>query len=108
MDVATIINTQEDLFPRSEIEQMSEPTNKSVFEALADPRWDFRTVQGIANETGLSEDTVRIILDSHPNLVRQSSVPDRYGRPLFTLRGRPINRQERIALLRMLVTKSIS
>lgn len=106
--MATLAPIQADLFSRSEIEQISEPTAKSVLEALANPQWDFRTVHGIAKDTGLTEGAVRTILNAYPNLVRQSPVPDRYGRPLFTLRGRPILRQERIALLRMLVTKSIS
>lgn len=108
MDMATLAPIQADLFSRSEIEQISEPAAKLVLEALANPQWDFRTVQGIAKETELTEEAVRTILNAYPNLVRQSPVPDRHSRPLFTLRGRPVKRQERIALLRMLVTKSLS
>jgi len=66
MDMATLAPIQADLFSRSEIEQISEPTARLVLEALANPQWDFRTVQGVAKETGLTEEAVRATLKRMP------------------------------------------
>ena len=84
-----------------------DPRERKVFEALADPRWDFRTLPGLSRETGLSESEIGATLDKYPLLVRKSLVPDRHGRELFTLRSRPVKFQERLAELRMFITKSV-
>jgi hypothetical protein len=77
-----------------------------VIRALADPRWDFRTIDGIAADTGLSEDEVAAILTSLGDEVRRSEVPDKKGRALFTLRSRPVTAMERLAKLRNFLAKS--
>jgi hypothetical protein len=78
-----------------------------VHEALSDPRWDFRTVDGIARSTGLSEEEVAAILDRYKDEVRQSVVPDRHGRALYTLRSRPKKAQEWLAEIRAYLAKSL-
>jgi len=69
-----------------------------VVEAVADPRWDFRTAHGIAKAVGIDERMAETVLSSHPELFRKSLVTDRNGRELFTLRERPVRWQERLAL----------
>ncbi len=88
-------------------EQIFDPTERRVWEALSDPAWDFRTIDGISKATGLPESEVRAILEKYPDLHRKSAVPDQQGRELFTLRSRPVKIRERVAFLRTLVTKSI-
>jgi hypothetical protein len=46
---------------------------RKVFEALDDPRWDARTVAGIARSTGLAEPQVLKILHDHATLVEAYS-----------------------------------
>jgi hypothetical protein len=77
-----------------------------VRKALRDPRWDFRTVEGIAKQTGLSEDAVAEALADLGDEVRKSDVPDAVGRPLFTHRSRPVPMQERMSKLRNFLAKS--
>ncbi len=87
-------------------EKITEPKEKAVFAALANPEWDFRTVQGIAAETHLAEDEVRQIIERHADLVRKAEVLDKRGRELFTLGSRPVSVQEKLAALRAFFTKS--
>ncbi len=56
-----------------------------VAKALEDPHWDWRTVKGVANDTGLTEEKVRGLLESMTSVLR-SSVPDKEGRSLYTTR----------------------
>ena len=79
---------------------------ESILEAVSDPRWDFRTVDGISRQTGLSNDVVAAALGKLADSVRVSDVPDKKGRRLFTLRSRPVGFLERIADLRNFLAKS--
>lgn len=90
-----------------ELEKIVPKDEKAVFDALADWKWDFRTVEGVARETGLAESVVRSILEKHlGTLVRESAVPDPQGRHLYALGTRPLTRDEQWALSRAFVTKS--
>ena len=80
---------------------------QAVFRALSDPKWDFRTVDGIARETRLAETEITRILENNPKHFRKSLVPDRNRRTLYTLTSRPPSWQERLATLRAFATKSI-
>jgi len=55
-----------------------------VVRALENPKWDWRTIDGISEETGIDPHQVALILTFLPNIVDivQSSVPDKQGRPL--------------------------
>ena len=59
-----------------------------VVRALENPKWDWRTIEGISEETGIDRQKVAMILAFLPNLVDavQSSVPDKRGRTLYTTR----------------------
>ena len=59
-----------------------------VFQALKDPNWDFRTIDGIARSTQLSPQDVKNLLDSHKEDVRCTTTWDRPDRVLYTLRSR--------------------
>jgi hypothetical protein len=76
--------------------------------ALADPKWDFRTIPGLAKATGLSEDEVQALLEAHSDQVRQSAIPDRQGRALYTLRSRSKKVREILAEVRAYLAKSVS
>lgn len=59
---------------------------RAVFKALEDPQWDWRTVDGLAEDTGLSSDQVLKVLESSPDEVIRSRTFDRRGRALYTTR----------------------
>ena len=90
-----------------EFEDIGKIRENLVLQALSNPSWDFRTVAGIAKEAGLSERDVEKVLGENPRLFRRSAVPDPLGRPIYTLQAKPVGSRERIAILRMFLTKSI-
>jgi len=85
---------------------ITDPKERRVFEALSDPQWDFRTVDGISNATHLTAAEIKVILDKYPNLVRKSLVRDNDGRELFTLASRPPSPQEIVSQFTTFITKS--
>ena len=65
--------------------------------ALANPNWDFRTVDGIVRETSLSREHVLRLLRRHGAAVRLALTRDtRLGtrRVAYTLRDRPTKLRE--------------
>lgn len=46
-------------------EQISDPKDRKVLEALSDPAWDFRTIPGLSEETGLSEFEIQESLERY-------------------------------------------
>ncbi len=83
----------------------TEAVIKSVTDALADERWDFRTVDGIARQTGLDPPEVQQILDEHPDLFRRSYLDSEDGKALYTLATRPEKLRERVAELKSFLAK---
>lgn len=79
-----------------------------VYEALADTRWEFRTIEGIARTTGLSDVVVRRLVHQHAGDVRTPIVPDARGRNLYTLASRRPSSTERYLRLRALLTRRSS
>jgi hypothetical protein len=79
----------------------------SVFTALADENYDFRTIDGIAESAGLSADRVREILDEHSDRVRLSAVPGPNREPLYTLAERPVKVREQLALVQSVVASPV-
>jgi hypothetical protein len=97
-----------DEVPARELDKVAkDPDTDAVVAALADPRWDFRTVSGIVRSTGLQEDVVRRILADLGDAVRGPVVPDPAGRDLYTLSSRPPRRREKWLHLRALLTRSL-
>lgn len=86
--------------------QLKDESEKKVFEALADPKWDFRTVDGLSRATGLETEAVNEILEGHSDLVRKSYVPDNLGRDLYTLRMKERTTGEILKNLKTFLTKS--
>lgn len=67
--------------------------------ALDDREWDFRTVDGIAGETGLAPDAVVRLLGEHRSELRQILLRD--GRIGYTLKSRPKTLREVFAEIQM-------
>ena len=67
--------------------------------ALDDREWDFRTVDGIAGETGLAADAVVRLLGEHRSELRQILLRD--GRIGYTLKSRPKTLREVFAEIQM-------
>lgn len=65
---------------------LSEDDVQKVLKALADQRFKWRTVNGLAKDSGLDVSEVRQILKAKEELIVQSSVPSTKGEDLFTLR----------------------
>jgi hypothetical protein len=66
--------------------QLEGSAMRRVIDALEDPRYDWRTVESVAEQTGLSPSEVREILKESEHEVVRSSVPDESGRSLYTTR----------------------
>jgi hypothetical protein len=84
------------------VESLTSAFVRRVREELKDDRWDFRTVGGIANTSGLSEEAVRAAL-ALPGVARRP-----WGRPgtnLFTSADRPVSMRERLSLLDIFIAK---
>ncbi|MEB3175523.1 MAG: hypothetical protein VKN60_10135 [Cyanobacteriota bacterium] len=57
-----------------------------IVQALENPRYQWRTIQGLAKELSIPEREVRNYIASHQDIVVQSSVPTQDGSDLFTTR----------------------
>ena len=57
-----------------------------VIKALENPKYDWRTIDGIVKDTGLSKEAVIEILRTLEELVIRSSIPAKDGRLLYTTR----------------------
>ena len=61
---------------------------EQVFKALENPKYEWRTIDGIVKETGLSEDEVIKIIKKFDGLIIKSSIPSIDGKSLFTTRSK--------------------
>jgi len=59
-----------------------------VFEALENPDFEWRTISGISEETGLATETVSGVLAKHGDQIVRSSKVTKDGRTLYTTRAR--------------------
>jgi len=85
------------------------PIENRVLLAFQDPKWDFRTTHGIADELEIRESRVIDVKNKYlGRYIRESLVPGKQGRSLYTLKDRPIRRREKLSWLRLLISKSIS
>lgn len=84
-------------------------TEQRVLDALADERWDFRTISGVARATGLPEDRVAEAVGhlEESDLVRQSHAPGPDGTKLYTLSSRPVSRREELAATQAMIAKDV-
>jgi len=77
-----------------------------VVAALSDSRYDFRTIEGISKETGLSLAEVNSAIDSLGPAVRMANVTDTDGRSLYTLSSRRKKTREIISEARAFLAGS--
>jgi hypothetical protein len=87
-------------------DRITDPIERKVFEALADPQWDFRTLPGLSKATGIAESTVKDIVERYPEFSRRSPVPDSEGRALYTLISKGSSLREWYRTTRAFITKS--
>ena len=66
--------------------EITPATRNAVLNALEDDRYVWRTIDGIAKDTGLDSDTIWVILDDPATELLISSYPDERGRGLYTTR----------------------
>ena len=66
--------------------QSPQETRQAVLNALEDDRYVWRTIDGIAKDTGLDPDTIWTVLDDPATELLISSYPDERGRGLYTTR----------------------
>jgi hypothetical protein len=59
-----------------------------MFEALENPKWDWRTVRALSRESGLDQEAIKKIIKMHPELIRKSDVQSQNGEDLYTLQSR--------------------
>lgn len=85
----------------------TELNEQRVIEALKDPQWDFRTINGIAKETKLDSVFIENTVTKYSHKIRRSKVPNYNGEALFTLKNRPETLRERLALWLIFIKKSI-
>jgi hypothetical protein len=55
-----------------------------VLDALRNPKYKWRTIDGIMRDTELSRERVETALAEEKNTILRSSLPDRKGRALYT------------------------
>ncbi len=72
---------------------ITDPVEMKIFEALEDPRWDWRTLNALSRASGLDDEGTRRVLRKYPVLVRQSEVPGPNGEELYTLQSRYFDRK---------------
>ncbi len=66
--------------------QMDLDRRNIVVSALEDPNYEWRTVEGVVEQTGLSASNVRQVLEELNGEIIRSSIPDESGRNLYTTR----------------------
>ena len=77
-----------------------------IQETLEDPRWNFRTIEGISRDTGLNAACIVELLEEHRPEVRRAIARDRKGRVLYTTRPWPVGVREVISDLQAFASKS--
>ena len=70
------------------IVENNEATKQKVREALANKKYTWRTVRGIATEAGLKQDDVRGVITELGTAVVKSSIPSESGEDLFAAADR--------------------
>lgn len=77
-----------------QMQSTNEPPWERIRNALANPKFDFRTASGIARETGLETAEVVRLLNEHSSQVRIAHSTNKKGSLLYTLRNKPKSFQE--------------
>lgn len=64
-----------------------------IFEALEDPRWEWRTVPALSRASGLNDASVRKVLNKYRQFIRQSLAASDSGEDLFILHERRLKQK---------------
>ncbi len=75
-----------------------------VRSALKDSKWDFRTVDGVARDTGLDLKQVEEVIDCHRSEVRQTISRD--GIVIYAHKSKPVKAREIIAQMQRFASKA--
>jgi hypothetical protein len=75
-----------------------------IEEALADPRWTYRTADGIAEQTHLNLSKVRELLEV-PEVARRAVVATADGRDLYAAAGTRLTIREQIERVRWMLAR---
>ncbi len=76
---------------------VTDPREIRIFEALEDPRYEWRTTGALEKVSGMSEAEVRQVLQRHRPLIREAR--SHAGEPIWTLQERYWKRGGIIQLL---------
>lgn len=77
---------------------------EQITKALEDEQWDFRTPEGIAQETGIDPRIVLNLLEQHPGEVRKSPDWSTPGRFLYTSKSRRPTFREILSDIQFFIT----
>ena len=75
-----------------------------VCSALTESEWDFRTVDGLARETGLDPKRVKQAIDQHRSEVRQTI--SKAGTIIYAHRSKPVKVREVVAQMQRFASKA--
>jgi len=66
--------------------EFTEEDVKAIFDSLNNPKYPWRTIEGISKETGIDSCIVRQVLNTNCDRVVKSAYPSKSGRELYTTR----------------------
>ena len=66
--------------------QVSPKDKGRVLKALENPNYKWRTINGVAKETGLNPELVQNVINSNSDMIVRSSVQSTEGEDLYTTR----------------------
>lgn len=59
---------------------------EKIIKALSNSKYDWRTLEGVSQETGLNQDEILEFIESKPDIFIKSRIPDEKGRSLYATR----------------------
>ena len=64
-----------------------EDEKEKLLEALSDPKYSWRTVDGVSRDTGIKPAHVQELVQEMPDLVIRSRIPNKRGEALYATRA---------------------
>ncbi len=74
-------------------DMVENPEEENLFHALENEKWEWRTIDALVGESGMPEKDVHRTLEKYKKIIMKSSIPDKNGNELYTLRSRYIQRK---------------
>lgn len=69
-------------------EKLSEEDVKVIFDSLENPKYKWRTIDGISKETGIDQDKVKQAIKAHSDEIVKSAYMSESGKSLYTTRSK--------------------